>query len=217
MNINGVFYYRTTDSNGDVRLNINLNSGNYILTVTNPVTGENSASHITVLSRLVENNDLVKYYRNASRYSVKLVDEKGSPMAGVNVTFNINGVFYTRLTNSEGVASLAINLIPGKYIITAQYGDSKVSNTITVLSIIKANDVTMSYRDGTKFKATILDGYGTPCPNQSVNFNINGVFYTRITDTNGIANLNINLPAGKYIITTMFNGLCESNTIEIKN
>ena len=217
MNINGVFYYRTTDSNGDVRLNINLDSGNYILTVTNPVTGENSASHITVLSRLVENNDLVKYYRNASRYSVKLVDEKGSPMAGVNVTFNINGVFYTRLTNSEGVASLAINLIPGKYIITAQYGDSKVSNTITVLSIIKANDVTMSYRDGTKFKATILDGYGTPCPNQSVNFNINGVFYTRITDTNGIANLNINLPAGKYIITTMFNGLCESNTIEIKN
>ena len=48
-------------------------------------------------------------------------------------------------------------------------------------------------------------------------YNINGVFYTRITDTNGIANLNINLPAGKYIITTMFNGLCESNTIEIKN
>jgi len=217
MNINGVFYYRTTDSNGDVRLNINLDSGNYILTITNPLTGENSASYITVLSRLVENKDLVKYYRNASRYSVKVLDEKGSPMGGVNVTFNINGVFYTRLTNSEGVVSLAINLNPGKYIITAQYGDSKVSNTITVLSIIKANDITMKYRDGTKFKATILDGYGNPYPNQSVTFNINGVFYIRITDINGIAKLNINLQAGKYIITTMFNGLCESNTIEIKN
>ena len=217
MNINGVFYYRTTDSNGDVRLNINLGSGNYILTITNPLTGENSASYITVLSRLVENKDLVKYYRNASRYSVKVLDDKGSPIAGVTVTFNINGVFYDRLTNSDGVASLAINLIPGKYTITAQYGDSKVSNTITVLSIIKANDITMKYRDGTKFKATILDGYGNPYPNQSVTFNINGVFYIRITDINGIAKLNINLQAGKYIITTMFNGLCESNTIEIKN
>ena len=217
MNINGVFYTRKTNSEGIVRLNLNLVPGKYVLTVNNPITGENGANNITILSRLVENNDLVKYYRNASRYSVKVLDEKGSPMAGVTVTFNINGVFYDRLTNSEGVASLAINLNPGKYIITAQFGDSKVSNSITVLSIIKANDVTMKYRDGTKFMATILDGYGNPYPNQEVTFNINGVFYSRITNSTGVANLNINLQAGKYIITTFFNGLSESNTIEIKN
>ena len=62
-----------------------------------------------------------------------------------------------------------------------------------------------------------IHSFGNPYPNQSVTFNINGVFYIRITDINGIAKLNINLQAGKYIITTMFNGLCESNTIEIKN
>ncbi|MBR6025087.1 MAG: Ig-like domain repeat protein [Methanobrevibacter sp.] len=217
MNINGVFYKRSTDSNGVVKLTINLPPDSYILTVSNPVTGENAANNITVLSRFVENNDLVKYYKNASKYSVKLLDEKGSPLSGVNVKFNINGVFYSRATDSNGVASLAINLAPGNYIITAEYDGFKVSNNIKVLNVIKTNDIVMSYRDGTRFKATILDGKGNPYPNQSVTFNINGVFYTKGTDATGVASLAINLQSGKYIITTSYNGLSAANTIEIKS
>ena len=83
--------------------------------------------------------------------------------------------------------------------------------------MIKTGDVVMKYRDGTRFGATILDNRGYPYPNQSVRFNINGVFYTRITDLNGVANLNINLQPGKYIITSMYNGLSVSNTILINN
>ena len=64
MNINGVFYYRTTNQQGVVKLNINLEPKSYILTLKNPVTGELTSSNITVLSRLVENHDLVKYYKN---------------------------------------------------------------------------------------------------------------------------------------------------------
>ena len=75
----------------------------------------------------------------------------------------------------------------------------------------------MKYMDGTKFSAKILDNRGNPYPNQSVTFNINGVFYTKISGENGIANLNINLQAGKYIITSMFNKLSVSNTILINN
>ena len=217
MNINGVFYYRTTNSQGILKLNINLEPKTYILTLKNPVTGELVSSNIAVLSRLTENHDLVKYYKNASRYSVKVLDEKGSPLAGVSVSFNINGVFYERKTNSDGVASLNINLEPKDYIITAEYGGSRVSNNIKVLNVIKTVDVVMKYRDGTRFGATILDNRGYPYPNQSVRFNINGVFYTRITDLNGVANLNINLQPGKYIITSMYNGLSVSNTILINN
>ena len=217
MNINGVFYYRTTNSQGILKLNINLEPKTYILTLKNPVTGELVSSNITVLSRLTENHDLVKYYKNASRYSVKVLDEKGSPLAGVSVSFNINGVFYERKTNSDGVASLNINLEPKDYIITAEYDGSRVSNNIKVLNVIKTGDVVMKYRDGTRFGATILDNHGYPYPNQSVRFNINGVFYTRITDLNGVANLNINLQPGKYIITSMYNGLSVSNTILINN
>ena len=217
MNINGVFYKRITNSDGVVRLNLNLEPNTYILTVTNPVTGENAANNITVLSRLVENRDLVKYYKNSSRYSVKLLDDVGSPLSGVNVTFNINGVFYNRLTDSNGVASLAINLNPGDYIITAEYGPSRVSNNIKILSVIESEDITMHYRDGTSFKVRILDGIGNPNPGVHVVFNINGVFYTKTTNSIGVASLKINLQAGEYIITSTYNGLSASNTIMIKS
>ena len=145
------------------------------------------------------------------------MDEKGSPLVGVGVHFNINGVFYTRTSDSNGVASLAINLNPGTYIITTEYDTALVSNTIKVLSIIESEDLVMTYRDGSRFKALVLDGQGNPNPNQSVTFNINGVLYTKMSNSTGFANLNINLMQGKYIITTQYNGLSVSNTIIINS
>ena len=61
-----------------------------------------------------------------------------------------------------------------------------------------------------------LDGEGNPLANSSVTFNINGVFYTRISDDNGFATLNINLNPGEYIITTYApNGLSIGNNITV--
>ena len=64
----------------------------------------------------------------------------------------------------------------------------------------------MRYRDGSQFIAKLVDGQGYACPNQYVTFNINGVFYNRITDNNGLVKLNIRLIPGEYIITSSFNG-----------
>ena len=41
------------------------------------------------------------------------------------------------------------------------------------------------------------------------------VFYTKTTDGDGIAALTINLPAGEYIITSMYNGLNVANKVTI--
>ena len=73
----------------------------------------------------------------------------------------------------------------------------------------------MKFRDGSKFEAKVLDGQGNPYAGQTVTFNINGVFYTKTTDADGIARLNINLPAGTYIITSMYNGLNAANNVKI--
>ena len=73
----------------------------------------------------------------------------------------------------------------------------------------------MKYRDGTQFKANLVDGQGKPYANQAVIFNINGVFYNRMTDGNGQAKLNINLMPGEYIITSSYNGSSIANTIKI--
>ncbi len=74
----------------------------------------------------------------------------------------------------------------------------------------------MKYRDGTQFKATLVDGHGKPYVGQNLTFNINGVFYNRPTDSTGTAKLNINLMPGEYIITSSYNGSSIANKITIK-
>jgi len=215
-NINGIFYTRTTNASGVAKMNINLNPGEYVITAKNPNSTEMYSNLVTVLPNVVENSNLIKYYRNSSQYVIKILDNQGNPAgAGENVTFNINGVFYKRMTNGTGHVKLNINLNPGEYIVTANYKGMVVSNTIKVLSVIEAKDLNMVYRDGSKFEARILDGQGNPYPGQNVTFNINGVFYNRITDDSGIARLNINLMAGEYIITSSYNGLNVANKITI--
>lgn len=215
MNINGVFYNRVTNDKGIARLNINLGPGEYILTAYNPYGNFAESFNITVLSTIM-GADIVKYYKNDTQYYVHLLDDKGNPLANNNVTMNINGVFYTRTTNDLGIARLNINLPPGEYILTAIHPNGlRTSNKITVLPVLSADDLVMKYRDGSKFKARLLDGNGKPFANKFIKFNINGVFYDRMTDGNGFAYLNINLMSGKYIISSSYNACTIANTIII--
>ena len=215
-NINGVMYNRTTNSEGIAKLNINLNPGNYIVSASNPITNEKISNNVTVLSRF-EGNDLVKYYRNDSQYLIKLFNDQGEIMAGRTVKFNINGVFYYRVTNDQGIAKLNINLDPGDYIITAFYDSCSYSNNIKVLPVLFTEDLHMAYKDESKFEVKLLDGMGKVYSGQKIIFNINGVFYERTTDSDGIARLNINLMAGEYIITSSYNGSNIANTVTISS
>ncbi|MBQ2612685.1 MAG: Ig-like domain repeat protein [Methanobrevibacter sp.] len=216
-NINGIFYTKTTNGDGMARLNINLIPNTYILTAYNPSSGEKHTNIITVLLNIVENHDLTKYYKNESKFSFRLLDNQGRPVgAGVSATLNINGVFYTRSTNASGYVNMNINLPPGTYIATILYNGLSMSNTIKILPILKAKDISMKYLDGTKFEATLLDGKGNPFAGQDITFNINGVFYKKTTDSNGIARLSIRLIAGEYIISSMYeNGATISNKVTI--
>ena len=216
-NINGVMYDRKISGNeGLAKLNINLEQGEYIITAMNTVTGENAANKITVIPKLIENRDITKYYRNETQYTVKVIGDDGKAVgAGEIVKFNINGVFYTRSTNESGIVKLNLNLQPGDYILTAEYGNCKVSNNVKIISVLFASDMSMKYRDGSKFTAKLVDGEGRSYAGQTVQFNINGVMYNRVTDSSGQAKLNINLMAGEYIITSSYNGSNIANTIAI--
>ncbi|WP_407416403.1 hypothetical protein [Methanobrevibacter sp.] len=217
-NINGVLYTRKTNDAGVAKMNINLNPGEYVITAINPVSKEQSGNIINVLPNIVENHDLTKYYKNASKFTFRLLNDQGKPVgAGVNATLNINGVLYTRTTDANGYINMNINLNPGTYIATIMYNGLSLANTIKVLPILEAEDVVMNYRDGTKFEAKLLDGQGKPFANQTLTFNINGVMYNRITDGSGIARLNINLMLGEYIITSMYsNGAAIANRVTVR-
>ena len=66
------------------------------------------------------------------QFVATLVDGQGKPYPKQTVTFNINGVFYNRETESSGQAKLNIRLMAGEYIITSSYNGCNIANKITI-------------------------------------------------------------------------------------
>ena len=214
--IHGGTYTRTTDANGKAAMAINLEAGNYTIKMTNPVTGEVKTNNITVVSRFQEANDLVKYFRNESQYVIKVLGDDGNiAPVGTIVTFNINGVFYNRTVNATGHVKLNINLNPGEYIITGECNGCLVSNKVTVLPTLTGEDLTKKYGVAGAYEVKLVDGQGKPYAGQSIRLNINGVFYDRTTNSDGIAKLNINLMPGQYIVTATYGYAAISNTVTV--
>ena len=216
-NVNGVNYTKEL-VNGKASIGINLNPGNYTITTFYHHTDglATKTNNIEVLSTILA-NDVVKFFRNGTQYCAKFLDGCGSPLVNASVTFNINGVLYKKQTDYEGIARLNINLFPGKYILTAMHPDGLMYGyNITVLSTIHGDDIVKFFRNGTQYCAKFLDGCGSPLVNASVTFNINGVFYKKQTDDNGMARLNINLFPGEYILTAIhLNGEEKANIIKV--
>ena len=216
-NVNGVNYTKEL-VNGKASIGINLNPGNYTITTFYHYTDglATKTNNIEVLST-IQANDVVKFFRNGTQYCAKFLDGCGSPLVNASVIFNINGVFYKKQTDDNGMAKLNINLRPGVYILTAMHPDALMyGSNITVLSTILANDVVKFFRNGTQYCAKFLDGCGSPLVNASVTFNINGVLYKKQTDDNGMARLNINLFPGEYILTAIhLNGEEKANIIKV--
>ena len=215
--INGVNYTRrVSGGEGLAKLNINLPVGEYVITTVNKVTGEYVFNTVRVISPIVNNHDLVKYYMNASAFAVQIIDSSFNPVGeGASVVFTVNGVSYIRQTDSTGWVRLGINLLPGEYVINTSYGGSDVFNKIVVLPVLSANDLTVAYGTRSRFEARVVDGQGNPYANQVVTFTVNGVSYDRVSGSDGVAGLNINLPAGEYIINSEYMGLNIANTIVV--
>ena len=107
------------------------------------------------------------------------------------------------------------NLDVGNYTITisnaenANYNGSSatanfsVDNVITILS---AGDITMSYKDGTAWTATLTDTEDNPISGVVVKIGICGKTYNLKTDANGVASLPINLYPGIYEINATYVG-----------
>lgn len=219
LEINDVTYYRTTNNNGYLKMNINLMPGDYYLKVKNPVTYQSDVSYITVLPNLINNQDLTKYCRGANQYYITALNSEGRAVANQQVTFNIHGVFYTRTSDSNGRVKLNINLNPGEYIITAMHGIYKTSNKIKVLDRIgsTSSNYFRYYENNRVFKVYVLNDNGVLTgQNEKIRINIHGVIYTRTLANNGEAKLNINLNPGNYIATVDYKGYMKSYDIIVE-
>ena len=192
-NINGVFYKKQTNASGIAKLNIALLPNEYILTAIHP-SGLMYGSNITVLST-VFGEDIVKFFRNGTQYYAKFLDDFGNPLVNGTVTFNINGVLYEKQTDSEGIAKLNINLLPGEYILTAMHLNSEAkSNIIKVLTTISAEDISLIENKTGTLVIKTYDGAA------NVSVIIDGVKYIVKTNKEGIATLNLSLSKGDHAV-----------------
>ena len=218
--INGKVHARITDENGTASIAIRLLPGEYKASALFNGTKDHdkaTANATVTVKSTIFGNDTTLYFRNGTQYMAKFLDSDGKALANTDVKFNINGVFYTRVTDENGIARLNIRLDPASYIITAYNpvtGEQK-ANEVTVLPRIIAKDLSMKYLDGSTFNATLVDGQGKAISGVNITFNINGVFYHRTTDTDGVTKLNIRLMPGEYIITSMYDECWASNKIII--
>lgn len=178
----------------------------------------------TRLSFSLQTSDLTKYYMGSEKFTAQLISPDGSLIvSGQSINFIINGITYTRITNSNGIADLTINLNSGSYTIYTQYsyGNGAIFiqkiNTIIIKPTITGNDLTKYYKNNTQYHATFRNSAGSLLTNTAVTFNINGVIYSRTTNSNGQATLNINLQPGTYILTAInpSNSEMLSNTVTV--
>lgn len=203
LNINGVFYNKTTDENGTVRLNILLLPGNYTITVYNPSNGEENSNKVIVLPKLIA-KDMTMDYQAGKNYTVKVVDGQGKALANQTVKININGVIYTKTTDANGIAYLGIRLNPGNYVCTSYWNDSFVSTKIVVNKLTASISIlTPTVKKGDYYKVKITDKKSNnPIVNHLVIFVYNGTAYGAYSDNEGIAKIKIGLPAGSYQLIT---------------
>lgn len=69
---------------------------------------------------------------------------------------------------------------------------------------LKAPDVKMHYKDGTKFKVTIKDKNKKAINKAKIKITINGKSYSKTTDSKGTASIDLNLNSGSYTAVTSF-------------
>lgn len=191
MNINGEVLFESLNYTQSIDLKNGIAKLSFDTKNRDNITASIGNQKFTLDIFKIESSNLVKYYKNDSQFAVKT-------LANSKVIFEINGKNYTKTSDKNGIASMSINLRPGNYTMKTYTLGNVITNNITVLSTINGKNIVKMYRNGTQFYATFLKGDGSPLANTNVTFNINGVFYTKQTDKNGIAKLNINLRPNTY-------------------
>ncbi len=197
--------YTDDDGNAGVYLS-DLDLGYHtISTVLNNTPDINSINFITVYDdssfKLVGYN-LKKYYGASNRFTVKLTAD-GNPVSGRLVDVTVSKHTYTIETNENGIASLAINLGPGKYIVTSKSHGKTVRNTINVLKMPSKFKILSGYKikKGSYFSVKLLDKNNRIIKGKKVVLRINGKNNVVKTGSDGIAKFKIDVYPKTYKIS----------------
>ena len=217
--VDGKTYTPTSNAKGQASLTLCLKAGKHTIKVVNLETGESKTQTVQMVPRIAENKDLTKYYGASQTYRVRAFDDKGNPVgAGEIVRITVSGKTYSVKTDKKGYASIAINLKPNTYPITAEYKGFKVSNKIIIKPTLITSNAEVRRGTTIKYYAKLLDSAGKILVNKVVNFKFNGKTYSAKTSAYGYAIIYISnsLKAGKYNIVSTYGTLTNTNVITVR-
>lgn len=166
----------------------------------------------------IKSNDLTKLYRSSKQFKVRVFADDGKAVVGKVVHLTINKKTYHARTDKNGYATLNINLKPGKYSVTTQYGKVKVKNNIVVKSTLITKDISKKIKSSARFYVKVLKNTGKVYPKKTVTIKFLGKIYKVKTNSKGIAAFAIpkTLKVGKYSIRTTCDDLSNTNKIIVK-
>ena len=162
--------------------------------------------------------------KSATYFKVTLKDNSGNPLKNHKVSLKVNKKTYSAYTNAEGIALIkAASLKVGTYSVSISYAgssgysSSSLSKKVKVLSSAVGSDLTKTYRQTSKYSVKFWKDNDV-LANTKVTFKVNGKTYTKTTDSQGVAGLNIKLHVGKYTITAInpYSGEQVSHKITVK-
>lgn len=160
--------------------------------------------------------DAANYY-SGSAYSVILSQNK-APVSKAKISFNVNGIIYTKTTGTDGKASVALKLDAGTYLVSASYANITQSKKVKVLPVVIAKDLTKTYSTSQSYSATFKNADGSPLKNKNVKFIVDGKNYTRKTNAKGVATVPVNLKVGTHTLIAVHpKGYRSSNKITVKS
>ncbi|MCC7553649.1 MAG: hypothetical protein KO202_04025 [Methanobacteriaceae archaeon] len=222
-NINGIDYLRKTNENGLALITINLYQGIYQVSYK---LDSNSKYKSNQYSRTIYvhgqpylyASDLNIAYGLKESFKVMYYDSLNRPIAGKNISIEINGRTYIIVTDENGSAKLNINLNPNLY--TVKYSIDNLSglNNINIKdSMLIGNNMEMIHGNQNYYSVTLKDNNGNIVSGKNIIFTINGVNYTKTTDKDGIARIKINLNPDEYIVNTRYNGEADLSSASLTN
>lgn len=217
--INGVHYYKEIDQWGEAELDINLPLGEYRCHLFFQAFDGYERCDETITVYVVEKypvqitaDNLTKNYDEAGQVKAKVMVYDGSALSHYPIMFQINGQNYTRTTDDNGEASLNIRLPRGEYALKIispmdeyfDYAEKTVMVKILTSTHMDGTNISKMEDETAVYQCAVYDELGrVDC---DVKIMVNDVTYVRHTEADGLAKLNIRLPAGEYDIIAEFLG-----------
>ena len=199
LNVNKKSYSGITNVKGVASIKTDsLKVGSYTLSLTYGGNSSYSPSSLSkkvkVLSSVV-GSDLTTFYNSAYKYKVTFWKDAAA-LANTKVTFKLNGKTYTAKTDKNGVASIKVNLYPGKYSVTATnpYSNEKVSHKIIVKKAkteVSAKRTYIHPKEQGSFKVVLKSEHNALLKNKKIYFTYNKKTVTSRTNAKGEAVITI--------------------------